>query len=78
VLGGWSGCWGDWGGLQTVGCAMAPSLVMAPPSEVVQPLARLPGAPPRGLVLFLFVPNARGTELPVELPLWGVPEEEAE
>jgi hypothetical protein len=78
VLWGFSGCWGDWGGLQAVGRAMAPSLVMAPPSEVVQPLAWLPEAAPRGRALFLFGPNARGTELALELPLWGVPEEEAE
>jgi hypothetical protein len=66
---------GETGGLQALGCEMAPSLVMAPPSEVVQPSARLPGATPRGRLLFLFGPNVRGTELPVELPLWGVPEE---
>jgi hypothetical protein len=78
VIGGWSGYWGDWGGVQAVGCAMAPSLVMTPPSEVAQPSARLPEAAPRGRALFLFGPNTRGTELPLELPLWGVPEEYAE
>jgi hypothetical protein len=57
-----------------VGCAIAQSLVMAPPSEVVQPSAQLPEAAPWGRALFLFGPNARGTELPVELPLWEVPE----
>jgi hypothetical protein len=51
---------------------------MAPPSEVVQPSARLPGAAPWGRLLFLFGTNVRRTELPLELPLWGVLEEEAE
>jgi hypothetical protein len=56
---------GATGGLQALGCVMAPS-------------TRLPGAAPGGRLSILFGPNMRRTELPLELPLWGVPEEEAE
>jgi hypothetical protein len=63
------GATGRAGGLKAVGRVMVPSLVMTPSLEVVQPLTRLPEAAPWGQALFLFGPNARGKELPLELPL---------